>query len=561
MNKRKYQVGDIVTGNSEADLYLGITNSSMLRGKIIKITKGALSKESKDDYTVTILIKEHLQNYFNGEIEELIEPRFLTLVSEKKKKKAPKGYVTGYNDEHIKKENARTHLGIIYEIDKSIFLINKTWYPITSPEIDFDFRINKYNLDYQLASGLVGLNKDGSLKFGKFSLNGKEPEAMLKRFDKEFEHTLVLDIDTAKLCGLTECYNSGYFYKGKSQYIKKVPFHTKFDNTRKKGLGKKEDYFYGTQSPLNRITEGKPYSFGIELETINGRVPAHAYMDKLNMRCVYDGSCTGGEYVSGPLKGDLGFVQVHKMCHEISKRCDIDKTCSLHVHIGGAIFNKEFTVYAWILGKKIENEIFKCVAASRKGSRFCQPLPHANLPVLKANFDNVNKETYNNFINEAYGKIFTFLSGGILPSMKVNKEKHNPNGRYCASRYYWLNLVCCNFIRGSNDGYPAPENYDEYTVEFRNHSATLNSIKVKYWILICMGIVWFVENQKKHILEKNEISLSYIMKKAYPKTGKKLANYIEQRIEKLANKNEEAVEYSQEENITELKQLKGIIEE
>jgi hypothetical protein len=71
---------------------------------------------------------------------------------------------------------------------------------------------------------------------------------------------------------------------------------------------------------------------------------------------------------------------------------------------------------------------------------------------------------------------------------------------------------------------------------------------VENWILICLGIVEFVENHKRMI--KPGITLGQIMKVAYPKNGNNLAEYIEKRKATFSNGSTalENSEYSIREN-------------
>lgn len=94
--------------------------------------------------------------------------------------------------------------------------------------------------------------------------------------------------------------------------------------------------FFGTTSPTNLITEGNNTTFGVELETADGFLGLESYFD-LNVKCVYDGSLKdadghayGGEYVTGVLRGDLGFNQVNKICKELSKISTVNARCGKH---------------------------------------------------------------------------------------------------------------------------------------------------------------------------------------------------------------------------------------
>jgi hypothetical protein len=91
----------------------------------------------------------------------------------------------------------------------------------------------------------------------------------------------------------------------------------------------------GVESPTYIISEGLRHTFGVELETSGGRLYPYDFHN-LNMRCVYDGSlktdegqAIGGEYVTGVLKGDMGFSQLHKICKLLQRKCELNRKCGL----------------------------------------------------------------------------------------------------------------------------------------------------------------------------------------------------------------------------------------
>lgn len=136
----------------------------------------------------------------------------------------------------------------------------------------------------------------------------------------------------------TENLHDGRFYHndtspekiGKQQVI-----YRKVKNSLSSPKGDlKNDYLMGVKSPTYKITEGKKYKFGLEFETIYGRLPE--YLDNyLNYNAVHDGSLRGpdgedplgGEYVTGVLTGDMGFLQTKRLTYELTRRCKIDKRC------------------------------------------------------------------------------------------------------------------------------------------------------------------------------------------------------------------------------------------
>jgi len=303
--------------------------------------------------------------------------------------------------------------------------------------------------------------------------------------------------------------------------------HPKFDKSSYKECMK-----YGAISPTYLISEGKQYSYGVEIETYTGYVPSYIRKD-LNIDCQYDGSVTdssghkdtGGEYTTGVLRGDMGFAHLYKICYELSKRCKINNTCSIHVHLGDIIFNKEFVVLSYKLCESIEKELFDMMPESRRHREHCRPMKKLNINLKQRGIP------YDILIDQYYDTIVKLISLGHSASKTINKHFNHPTGRYCnydrsTPRYWWYNLVPTLFnLKGEGN----------HTLEIRNHSATLDFIKIRNWVLICMGIVSFVENHKREIIRSSSISVKSIMKIAYPNKGEYLASYIEKRTSMFTN--------------------------
>ena len=330
---------------------------------------------------------------------------------------------------------------------------------------------------------------------------------------------------------------------GKRELADYQKFHNPIQNMDR--LSKTDLVEYGIESPTFIKTEGKKYTYGIEAETIRGVVPDYV-RHKYNMCAKFDGSLRledgnahGAEYITGVLKGDAGLIHIYKIMNELSKRCAINKLCSIHVHVGSVDFNQEYIVYMYKLGLYIEKELFSMMPISRSKSEYCQKMKKIDLAVR----DDSNHEIDIKNAFEEIRKIINVVD--IKDGYKVSKKKDHPMGHCCGykrdtPRYWWLNFVPAMYnIRGD----------ESFTMEFRIHSATLNYKKVENWILICLGIINFVENHKRMI--KPGITLRQIMTTVYPKNGTRLAEYIDKRksIFSTGSSNTEVMEYSANENI------------
>lgn len=327
----------------------------------------------------------------------------------------------------------------------------------------------------------------------------------------------------------------------------------------------KQNIKYGVDSLTYSAFEGLRYPFGIEIETCIGRIPTRDRED-LNIKAVHDGSLRdakgntpGGEYVTGVLVGDAGLTQLHNICRVISSKCKVNSQCGVHVHVGNLNWTKEDIVFSYILAELLEDEIFSVLPASRRTSSYCRRLTQITLKYLpKLQEASKSREEYNITIDEIYDLILaeaTFIKGKegksyklksytegelepFISSQYYNKRKQHPNGAKCgydkgAQRYCWLNYI--TLMYNTKGGYKGGSN----TWEIRNHSATMNFTKIRNWIKIFFALCNFVETNKRILLERsNIIDLELVIMNSYPKTGKRLMKYINERKEIFKVKSE-----------------------
>jgi len=358
-------------------------------------------------------------------------------------------------------------------------------------------------------------------------------------FDKKLNlHTATYESIPLNL--YVEDYTTGLFYHISTptdKYDRSEPIiYRKVKNAEYQPTGDlKYDYLMGVKSPSFKITEGKRYKFGLELETIYGRLPQ--YLDKyLNYNAVHDGSLRGpngedpigAEYVTGILTGDTGFLQAKRLSVEVTRRCKIDKKCGLHLHLSGIEFSKENLIALYKVYFILEKSIFSILPSSRYKNTYCRKLNKITDCLTNITENQLNSVyEYNLFIENAYLGLFDFVSNNNQSNYKFNKKSEHPWGHKCgykhhSARYCWLNFVPANF--------DTKQNLSAKTIEIRNHSATTNYRKIKNWTLIHMGILWYVENHKRDILKGNILNLEEIMLLAYPKTGCSIVSYINERV-------------------------------
>jgi hypothetical protein len=453
-------------------------------------------------------------------------------------------YIDVFTKKEIPKERKfRIATGKYIDIDTIVYIDNK-------PFSKYD---NSICMDYYYKNYII-LNSPNTYRvvtedpYGKnlgtikFELTRRYPARVgFVNYDKKIEFCMMIAEDAIKY-GYSEDLNTGTFYDIRSILLKKPSISINGFNKFNKTVFEKTSenlLKFGEKSLTNLISESKPYTFGIEIETCSGLVPLHVSQD-YNMSCEYDGSIvsddgkkgSGGEYITGVLYGDAGFAHLHNILSELNKRCGINKSCSVHVHLGNIKFNKQFIVLLWKLTQSLEPELYSIMPPSRIRREHCKPMQKLSFPF------NVKDTSFEMLIDKYYRNIIKILSLGKSASKTLNKKFNHPAGRTCGydrstPRYWWLNFIPAVFnIKGFNN----------YTIEFRMHSATLNFEKVKNWILICMGIVSYVENNQHQIIDNNNFTLEEVLKATYPTKCSYLINYINQRKEFFASSSADANE-------------------
>jgi len=276
-------------------------------------------------------------------------------------------------------------------------------------------------------------------------------------------------------------------------------------------------------------TFGMPYTFGVEIETSDGYLD---YQSDLNLKAVYDGSINGKEYVTGCMSGNQGVDMLQKICERISDVCYVDSSCGVHVHIGGANFNRRFSILSIMLGVMLEKEIFSMLPKSRQKSSYCLFIPNKFYELRT-----VNKRLYPRTHKKMLQLLAEYINiEGSEFNRTNNKKLAHPGGRYSSSRYKWLNLNNCSYTTGPN------------TIEFRCHSASKDFTKIYNWLLICMCFVKYVENNSRQIIDSynkwistphgfkgDEVTLRDIVSEGLGKDANVLLEYINIRKEKFAD--------------------------
>lgn len=323
---------------------------------------------------------------------------------------------------------------------------------------------------------------------------------------------------------------TGTFFQ-KTKKIQPFIKNNKIAGSKTKGTLKFKDFILN--KPITyRGTFNKRYFFGCEVETCSGMLPNYL-SHKICYSSVRDGSLRhaddglewGVEYVTDLLYGDLGLYQLKLLCNELTKRCLVDKTAGVHIHVGNVDFTKETIVLMYHIYSMIQDEVFELLPKSRRDNEYCRKLK--KLPI---NINNI-KGDRDFYINKYYNDIVTYLANQPL-STKVNKKTDHPKGFKCGydhstARYCWVNFIPAIFDTRKTGS---------YSIEFRPMSGTTSYYKIKCWLMTCFALVDICENHKQEIYNREHISLIDIINICYPNNSNNLINWIEKRKNKFMDK-------------------------
>lgn len=198
---------------------------------------------------------------------------------------------------------------------------------------------------------------------------------------------------------------------------------------------------------------------GVELETVYKGEDVSDISDigdtPFDFKRVSDGSINGigAEWVSSPMNGDRLFNQIDGMSKWLkNNKFSTNRSCGYHVHIDARDLYWAELCGIGIVGNAAESIMYSMIPKSRKSSNWCRPSKVSTKQLLTV-------RNNDDFINAWYDGV----SCGA-PSLQ----------KYHDSRYHAINMHSRAYLG---------------TIEFRHHSGTLNTGKIKNWITICQSIV------------------------------------------------------------------------
>jgi hypothetical protein len=436
------------------------------------------------------------------------------------------------------KRNCKKIKDKYYVLHEDVVLIGEKWYATTSKLVTFDYEKKVYVLIKQtpLVYGIVKVDAEGNSVFGYFTENkynnvwiNVSGYGNIKALNAEIlEGSHIENISDGiwySRKGLTPASIS------KMSRIESRKVHTnKGYNIEDNAVEFRDKIDSYSKAPMKISVAAAKYgrmlgstTFGCEIETSMGNLPDHI-QHRTGVVVCRDGSIDNAEFVTVPMKGARGLVNLKYLSSELCKRTVSDIKCSFHIHLGSLPTDRLFIVALYALSIRIQDEIFKMFPYYKtewkgiKKQNYNQKTRKLGIPALKAG---VSKDEYTKYVDEAYYRIFTFLNDGISPDDRFNRNNHRHNQTHKwnrKQRYFWLNFMNLFFS-------------ERKTAEFRLHHNTLNGQKMVNWLFICNAIVRYAEKNAKQILSSgNPIPMDEILNyyaDTFPtKEGKFLSSYL-----------------------------------
>lgn len=436
------------------------------------------------------------------------------------------------------RKNCRLIKDKYYVMGVDCFEINKKWYAKNSKLITLDHEKQVYVLikDTPLVYGVVGIKADDSVEFGYFTGNiYKNVNVAVPNYGhvKAFNEEILLKANYIENIS-DGIWTSRRQLSPKSisemrRIISKRVYREKGYNIEDNGDEFREKIQAYENYPLKvnaaAVRFGKMLgetTYGFENETSCGYIPDHI-QNKAGLVICRDGSIDNAEYVTVPMKGAKGLMNIKYFGEVLTERTTIDVKCSFHIHLGTLPESRFFLVALYVLAMKIQDEMFlmfpgyKTKWENVKRQNYNQKLRKLGIEV----FAGKTKEEYTAYVNDGYYRIQKFLNDGNEADDLYNRQNHRhlrANKWERKARYYWINFMNMFFS-------------DRKTMEFRLHHATTNAQKMTNWLFICNAVVKYAEKNAIKILStENKISLDsildYYAEHFKTSAGKFLSSYL-----------------------------------
>lgn len=424
----------------------------------------------------------------------------------------------------------------------------KTYYKANNPDINWNHSVGGYQ----------NIKKDNvRLVYGIVEIEGRtikkeffDSRDIIRTIEGDYIYKGV-DVDKHVVWNSAEGYYqlSCFYNEANNQSLLRSPGKPNYSKFRNDVYSmdthpgrKKCDEEYATKwgntpiHPIDQMIFG--HSIGVEVETSSGSYPEDDILSD-GILPLKDGSISSHEYASVIIK-DKFFDWMNVLFTKMARYTRTNEQCSLHYHIGTINYGKslpKFTVALWELYCRLQEEIedfippykreISYLANKPKGPKdHCKRLPMLGIRNLKTDKD----------VQLAFEKILIFMNEGEIPKydnengVYIYRRANNPKWEQ-NSRYHTVNLLTFLFEK-------------KHTIEFRVHSGTVNKYKALYWLMICLSIIKYAEDNIDTILfTKDKITLDDVIEYAVSKIDAEqsttnrillnLINYIKKRQDNM----------------------------
>jgi hypothetical protein len=451
------------------------------------------------------------------------------------KKLDPNRIVTTEFGKKVKRKECRAIKGSFYKMNEECFKIDGRWYRINSGFLVKDVDSDKWILKEgsNIICGLFYSSKEGAVKAGFFTKDVFKnvpiyreaiPSHILSELNLEGGTAYAISMEVIEKLGLKEDIPSGIYNlpeKASSKIAIGGNYNFKIDYSFENSGNSIK---IGFQEYLSRITTNVANTgfigdktFGWEFETTDGFIHPR-YLLKTGLIPLRDGSISGYEFVTCPMKGKKGIQTTLEAADILKKYTTNNISCALHLHIGNVPVTEEYLTLLYKTTYAIQNDVFKMFpkalskTSSYKDRDYCNKLPKLQ-PINAEQIINwtVGSSSY-------YSNNFRGLGKRNHPNDESNTRKWS-----ISQRYLWVNFIPYIFSKRG-------------TIEFRIHTPTTNKAKLINWLYICSGILTFVEKYAKNYTNEtlSRLTLTNLLKAVYgnsPDVLEYLLRYIKWRTD------------------------------
>lgn len=223
------------------------------------------------------------------------------------------------------------------------------------------------------------------------------------------------------------------------------------------------------------------YSFGIEFETAAGYLPEKSCFD-LGLIPLRDGSITGVEYSTIPLKGNNGLNLLKRQLGCLKENTVFNNNCSTHIHLGGFPVNRKsifalhtlWYYFQYYIQDYIPNWSYNTGKFKGNGKNYCNTIPDCR----------TFEDLYMYYVGQKYlGDLYQPHPNDIEKRAKWNIK----------TRYYncnLINMLCYNSAK---------------TVEFRFLTPTYSFDKITTFLMFFNALLLKAEELSKMSMTETEM--------------------------------------------------------